>query len=389
MLSYLNNVEDFEASKKILIEKGLIVKEYKDLGLYIVKYNKGENVTLDDDAAKCRGLIMDYSNNVVCIPPMKSIDTQYLPTGDIVYEEFIDGTMINVFYHNGWHISTRSCIGANCRWYSNTNFSDMFDESKTFDINKLDPIYCYNFVLKHRDNRIVTNYQSNDIVLVGAFEMKSQNYIDTNFMKEYLKTNFNIDVEIPIRYQFDNIQDAHLYASNLNFEQLGLVLKIDKWRSKLSNPHYNYVKYLRGNNRNIKYTYFELRRAGLLNEYLNYYPEYDEQFNKFTKELYAMTRKLFNYYQNFRVRKTITYEQIEYPYRPLLYTLHGDYLKTKNIISFVRVKEFVNAMPSAQILFVLNYKEAVVATEEAVATEETEEVVATEETVDRDYNQAS
>jgi len=361
MLDCLLNIESFESAKDKLMEKNIIVKEYKDMGLYLLKYNKGDMVQGDmvnGDMGKCRGLIMDYNNKAVSIPPMKSVDIINLPSGDITYEEFIDGTMINVFYHNdGWHISTRSCIGANCRWYSNKNFSEMFSECKTFDIEKLDPIYCYNFVLKHSENRIVAKYNSNDIVLVGSYDIKTCNYIDTVFMKEYLNTNFGVDVEIPLRYEFDSIQDAYTHVSNLGYEKQGLMLKVDKWRSKMVNPHYNYAKHLRGNNRNVKYTFFELRRGGLLNEYLNYYPEFSEQFSTFTKELYAMTRKLFNYYQNFRVRKQITYEQVEYPYRPLIYQLHGEYIKTKNIVSFVSVKDFVNVMPSAQILFVLNYRE--------------------------------
>lgn len=359
MLKCLENCNNFEESRARLIEKNLVVKEYKDLGLYLVKYTKSDNLHIDEDMAKCRGLIMDYHNNVICIPPMKSIEIpsfdSKLPT--IVYEKFIDGTMINVFYYNGWHISTRSCIGANCRWYSNKNFNEMFDESLSFDIEKLDPLYCYNFVLKHQDNRIVTQYEKNDIVLVGAFDLETYNYVDTITISAHLKNNYQIEVSIPERYEFNTIEEAYNYVSKLNFEDQGVVIKFDNWRCKLTNPQYNYVKYLRGNNRNIKYTYYELRRAQLLNEYLNFYPEYDVQFKEFTKELYGMTKKLFYFYQNFRVNKTIQYEAIEYPYRPLVYALHGIYLNNKTVISFARVKDYVNKMPSAQILFVLHYKE--------------------------------
>ena len=354
MLQCLENITNFEKSKEILNEKKLIVKEYKNLGLYLVKYNKDENITMDADIAKCRGLIMDYNNKVVCIPPMKSINN--VPLDGIVYEEFIDGTMINVFYYNGWHISTRSCIGANCRWYSNKRFNNMFEESKDFDIEKLDPLYCYNFVLKHSENRIVTKYSNNDIILVGAYNLETCKYVDTVNIQEHLQRRFDLQIKIPERYMFNSIEDANLYVNSLNYDQQGLVLKVNEFRSKMVNPHYNYVKHLRGNNRNIKYTFFELRRAGLLNEYINYYPEYKEQFNVFNKELYAMTRNLFNYYQNFRVKKNITYDEIDYQYRPLVYKLHGDYLTTKNIVNFSKVKNYVNSLPSAQILFVLHYK---------------------------------
>ena len=78
---------------------------------------------------------------------------------EVNIEEFVDGTMINCFNHNdSWHISTRSFIGANCKWYSHKKFNEMFEEAKgDMDFSKLNPNICYTFVLKHPENRIVTN----------------------------------------------------------------------------------------------------------------------------------------------------------------------------------------------------------------------------------------
>ena len=42
MLSCLKNIENFSSAKKILEDQNLVVKEYKDLGLYLVKYNKND-----------------------------------------------------------------------------------------------------------------------------------------------------------------------------------------------------------------------------------------------------------------------------------------------------------------------------------------------------------
>lgn len=366
MLTCLENCENFEDSRKTLESKKLVVRQYSDLGLYLVKYNKNyileNNILLDEDMKKCRGLIMDNNNNVVCAPPFKAELLDYFALlnpeeqKNIVYEEFIDGTMINIFYYNGWHISTRSCIGANCKWYSKRNFSDLFEDCKNFDIDQLNKDYCYNFVLKHPENRIVTKYDTSSIVLVGAYKIENNKplFLDLQVVQKELN---NINIEIPKRYTFENFQQAWAYGNTmLNYDNQGIILKHNNIRGRIINPHYNYVKNLRGNGRNIKYLYFELRKDNFIDEFLNYYPEHRELFNSFQSELYAMTHKLFNYYQDFRVKKTIKYEDIEYQYRPLLYTLHGEYLNTKNVVTFSRVKYFVNGMPSAQILFVLNYK---------------------------------
>ena len=67
---------------------------------------------------------------------------------------------------------------------------------------------------------------------------------------------------------------------------------------------YNFVKSLRGNTRNLKFVFLELRGNNFL-EFLDYFPENREKFREFTEEFYATTRSLFDYYQRFRVRKEI------------------------------------------------------------------------------------
>ena len=51
-----------------------------------------------------RSLILDEKNNVLCFSPVKTISFEYFinkypnKTEDIIAEEFIEGTMINLFY---------------------------------------------------------------------------------------------------------------------------------------------------------------------------------------------------------------------------------------------------------------------------------------------------
>ena len=65
--------------------------------------------------------------------PMKSLkqDHNILLGNDMNISRIFDGTMINVFYHNGeWVLSTRSFIGAKNYWDKNSkvSFKDMFNE---------------------------------------------------------------------------------------------------------------------------------------------------------------------------------------------------------------------------------------------------------------------
>ena len=44
------------------------------------------------------------------------------------FEEFVEGSMINVFkYDNKVYLSTRSCLGGLCTFYTNKTFLEMFE----------------------------------------------------------------------------------------------------------------------------------------------------------------------------------------------------------------------------------------------------------------------
>ena len=127
-LKCLEGVTDFEKSQQILKNKNLVVKPYDTNGIYLIKYDKTKCNMTDPDVRKCRSLVLEIgTNNIVCVSPFKSDCLDYFTDiyknnpGDIVYEEFVDGTMINLFKYNGtYYISTRSNLGANRRGQSSS-----------------------------------------------------------------------------------------------------------------------------------------------------------------------------------------------------------------------------------------------------------------------------
>ena len=98
----------------------------------------------------------------------------------IVVQNLIDGTMINLFYHqNEWIISTRSSIGGYNKW-NQTNFKVLFEESSQglLNYNELDKGISYSFVLLNKKNRNVSAVKTNTILLVDAFDRTNCKYID-------------------------------------------------------------------------------------------------------------------------------------------------------------------------------------------------------------------
>ena len=362
VLKCIKKESSFDEVKKILEGKGLIVNDYENDDIFLVKYDKNQSNMSDSDVKQCRGLIISKDGNkTICYPPNKSVKIDELPDSNIIYEEFIDGTMINVFYYNDeWKISTRSKYGADCSYFSNKTFKSLYDESSNhIDYELLNKECCYTFVLMHPENRIVKKYNKAELALVHVVDLSGEtpNILDL----EEVKKNFNgmgLNVIYPTRFNFKTIKDAIDYVDNVeDYEMQGIVLKHNNMRSKIRNNKYNKAKYLRGNTTNIKELYHTLRQNKDITEFLNIYPEYIDTFKNFQDELFTKTNELWDLYKKCYINKTHDkLATIPYEFRPICYELHGQYLSTRERLSWYDVKLFVNSLPVPRILFIINYQ---------------------------------
>ena len=370
-LECLSEITDFDQSKKILMEKGLIVKEYDNL--YLVKYDKSKCDMSNIDVNKCRGLVLEKNTNkLVCVPPPHAHNIQLFNSMSVEntqYEEFIEGTMINIFKWDGkLYLSTRSCLGGYNTFYSNKTFGTLFGE--IIDLSKFDVIednMNLTFVLQHPENVIVKNYKVPNIKLVYGVSIHEHRleYYDLTKLQDILSKK-GLNFEIPKKYSVNKITDVYEILSKMHHSEQGIILKNLQYgylRSKIWNDHYKYVRQLKGNSNKKKYMYLELRKNKSIEEYLKYFEDDINLFETYKQELYDTTSKLFNYYQDFHVRKTPEgksviqkFLDIPYEYRPLCNGLHELYINTKQKTDKRKVIHYVNSLPSAQLLFVINYK---------------------------------
>ena len=99
----------------------------------VIRYDKNFlSVDLVPTYCLCRSVILNSNNNVLSIAPPKSIPTDDFirrypeNTETIRAEEFVEGTMINVFWDpniglsGSWEISTRNTVGATSSFYKNS-----------------------------------------------------------------------------------------------------------------------------------------------------------------------------------------------------------------------------------------------------------------------------
>ncbi len=374
----VENCKTHEETCATLVENGLIYKNYEELGLYIVKYNKKKAKLYDENVKLCRGLVCEMNTNkIVCSPPIKSVDlVTFLDKtdGPIVYEEFLDGTMINLFYYEGekyegWLISTRSTIGAHCKFYSDKDFAELFNECKcdNFDYELFNRKFTYTFVLQHPENRIVVEYKQPSLTLVEITEVTDKTINRGISIQSEIINLSGLDIKTPTLYVFENVEEMYRYVDTQDYSFQGIVLKglsssnveeqngfIEYNRSKFRNPAYNYVKTLKGNSCNDLETYLSLRQSGYLKAYLSYFPEFQETFNVYMNILHEITTNTYKYYQECLVHKRIAHKDLPFIYKPLCYELHKQYNENKTPTTFAVVKKFINSQPVKRQLFLFN-----------------------------------
>jgi hypothetical protein len=382
--------------------------EYK-----IIKYSKEviNSIVKTDFAAylniaKFRSVIV-RNNKVVCFAPEKSLDYMYFvnaysPENSWV-EDYIDGTMINVFYDTikqTWEIATRSTVGGNIvffndvknyKYFDNNNyfkdyynltFRSMFFEACNIcnlDLNCLDEKYVYSFVLQHPFNRIVTPIVTPVIYLVKVYEIihPINNVLSVNNLDQVTINEINIqsllncppyvflnsNIKFVNKYPVTNFEEIKTYyaSGNAGYNCVGCFLySKDGTRSKIRNASYEEVRKLRGNQPKLQFNYLSLKQENKVGEFLQYYPEHTVMFNKFKLALYYYTSNLFMNYISCFIRKEKPLKEYEFEYKSHMYKLHDKYkteLKPHNkIIDKKYVIDYVNALHPAQQMFIINYK---------------------------------
>jgi len=386
----------------ILNEKDIKVKK---IGKYeLLYYNKSKITEFNDINRQIRSIIIDgTTKQVVLMSPPKSfqLDEFILNNPDfdkIQVEEFIEGTMINIFWNptiglsGSWEITTRNNVGANASFFYSTitstiissatpsdksdtytkTFRDMFLEAakeNNLDFQKLSKAYNFSFVLQHPENRIVVPIKKPQLYLVSAYSIHhdSEECIEIvnhrlSVIKEFQWMNTTI--KFPKVYSFSEYSELiDKYGSmNTPYEIMGVVIKNEDTfeRTKIRNPAYEEIKLLRGNQPKLQYQYISLRKQGKVKNYLKYYKEHKDMFNDFKKQIHDFTTTLLTNYISCYVKKEKPLIEFPQQYRTHMFNLHQKYLnelrEKKQIINSVVVQKYVNEMQSSLLMYCLNFQ---------------------------------
>ena len=337
----------------------------------------------------CRSVIINNTNRVVGFAPPKSIPADIFMkkypeiTNDIRIQEFVEGTMINVFFDpnigitGAWEISTRNTVGATSSFFKGPNaktFREMFTEAAAecnLDINLLEKDMCYSFVLQHPENRIVVPFSKPNLYLVAVYKIlnNSDNSIevqcyDVYEYEYYFHETIRSSVKFPLNYICSDYSELiEKYGSmNTNYDIVGVVIynNLTGERSKIRNPVYEQVRNLRGNQPKLQYQYLCLRHEGRVKDFLTYYPENKNEFSKFRDQVHLFTDTLYSNYVACYIKKEKPLIQFSEQYRTHMFNIHQIYMnefrEKKQFITNTVVQKYVNNLHPSLLMYCLNFQ---------------------------------
>lgn len=256
---------------------GLSVLEYDNYA--IIHYVKGKSEMDMPLVQKARSVIWDtLGNKAVCVSPGRGFAFSCPPgteTPVVRVEEFVDGTMINMFwdpYQTRWRIATRTCLDGFNNFYGTRSFYELFMEA--FAIKGLDfegdfnRDCWYSFVLQHPEERIVVTTGTADLKLIATNDGTL-----TPVLAALLPRTFTSVLPFtPIR----TVEDVKTLVGQLdsfNFQGVVFYLEGDSKRYKMRTPSYEFARGFRGNQAKLPYVWLDLWSQDRLDQYLEIYPE--------------------------------------------------------------------------------------------------------------------
>lgn len=354
----------------------------------VIRYDKNFLcVDLIPSYGVCRSVIVNSANQVVSFAPPKSYNADVFikkyseNTPGIEAQEFLEGTMINVFFDptigvtGSWEISTRNTVGATSSFFKSPGsktFRQMFMEAASeckLDINKLETELCYSFVLQHPENRIVVPFSKPQLYLAGVYKINNRvNNVTIDFFDvheyQHFFSELGSSVKFPQIYEFNKYSELiEKYGSmNTSYDIVGVVIhnKNTGERTKIRNPVYEQVRNLRGNQPKLQYQYLCLRKEGKVKDFLKFYPENKKDFSVFRDQVHLFTGTLYTNYVSCYIKKEKPLIEFSEQYRTHMFNIHQLYMnelrEKKLFINTTFVQKYVNELNPSLLMYCLNFQ---------------------------------
>ena len=283
VLEFIKKNKNWE---ELLAQAPYFVKTVRDGEYFLLKYNQLSSDFSNEIVRECRGCIFfEPEMRPVCVPFYKfgNYGESYVPElnwDQITVKEKIDGSLMKVWYHRGWHVSTNNTINA---YKASTSIDDLTfgrlfwsileqhdDPAKFFA--SLNFAYTYMFEMVAPETRVTIEYPDRAIYFLGA---RRNDTMRETFFPDYVDTaTFDRYVKYPKRYALNTLDDCIQYASTLDQNHEGFVACDNNFnRVKIKTEAYLAVFHMRNNNVITTRRVIEMMRANILDDFCAYAPD--------------------------------------------------------------------------------------------------------------------
>lgn len=210
-------------------------------------------------------------------------------------QEKVDGSLIGMFYDNGWRICTNGTIDAFKAELNDVkyqNFGQLVldairqvfpNEHDFFDM--LDANCTYMFELVSPYNRVVIPYKEIKLYFLGIRDMND----GLEWNPEDSDVSYFFD--IPKRYPLHSLEDVQNAANQLGWDEEGFVVCDDKFnRVKIKSPEYVKAHFARSNGVITTERLVQIILDGEQEEFLIYASDYANELHKVEESMRCIAR---------------------------------------------------------------------------------------------------
>jgi hypothetical protein len=358
LIQYINYLSPNDV-KLHFTQKGFRVTESGDLYMLSVandlSFGDNESNEFKSAIVHCVGTILNKTTNqIMCYGFPKTeqlkVSDESPFSGSITASDYIDGTLLKAFFDGStWRLCTNGVINAyESYWISNKSFGELFDECLASNLSSLslDQTCSYQFILKHPS----VHLNSSDVPIlyhVGTFSNTELQYVD--------KKIDNPNVLTPSTYTFNTYSEV-LETMNSTKDCRGYIMysNVTQYpRYKLLEEKYQNLRELIGNTPNMYLRYLECKAEGTSDMLLKNFPKLRYHSAWVDKSLGVISKAVLQSY----VEKFILKNKelpINFYYRPIVYDLHGNYMKTQQKVTYMTVYNLLSTYHPKRLNFILN-----------------------------------
>ena len=320
--------------------------------LFMINYGKITNNA--DELNKLNGIIVEKDTEKIIYYGLdkmnKNIDELLNNNEDYEVYELVDGPKIGLYYYNDkWNKCTNKKIYACESIWHGPNFEILSEKCfEKLDLNQLNKEFCYTFVIQNPACINYIKYENFDLRLISIIDLnfKSDNYLQ--------QIEHDIGILRPVKYNLDKETIINKIKSEDTVQTAGYIVKTPSQTFRLESVNYLECIKVKGNQRNLKYRYLEVRTDFVKkNNFLIYFPELINMTNNVEYQIRNTVANILDNYFKRYIKKIPNFE-INPRYKNIIYIIHGMYLKDKVKITYEKVLDLINKSDTKRIMYLLN-----------------------------------